>query len=120
MLLEQIQEKHGKLTALRPFPEKALKSLEEWYDVELTYTSNALEGNTLTRSETQIVLEKGITVRGKPLKDHEEAVDHFDALRFVRALVDDPRPVTESDVRNIHRLVVARTQNGEAGKPLRL
>lgn len=104
------------LDVLRPLHGQALKSLEDWYDVELTYTSNAIEGNTLTRSETAIVIEKGLTVRGKPLKDHEEAVDHFETLKFVRNLVADPRPITEADVRDIHRLVVARTQIGEAGQ----
>ncbi len=114
-ILEIIEQKKQELDALRPFQGEALQNLEQWYDVELTYTSNALEGNTLTRSETAIVLEKGLTVRGKPLKDHEEAVDHFEALQFVRGLVGDPRPIAENDVRDIHRLVVARTQNGEAG-----
>lgn len=111
-----LQEKKARLDAVQPLDAELLARLDAWYDVELTYTSNAIEGNALTRSETAIVLEKGITVRGKPLKDHEEAVDHIEALRFVRQLVSDPRPVTESDVRNIHALVVARTQNGEAGK----
>lgn len=115
-ILDRINEKKQKLDILRPFSGEVLKNLEDWYDVELTYTSNALEGNTLTRSETAIVLEKGITVRGKSLKDHEEAVDHFDALQFVRGLVGDPRPITEADVRDIHHLVVVRTHNGEAGQ----
>ena len=114
-ILEIIEQKKQELDALRPFQGEALQNLEQWYDVELTYTSNALEGNTLTRSETAIVLEKGLTVRGKPLKDHEEAVDHFEALQFIRGLVGDPRPIAENDVRDIHRLVVARTQNGKAG-----
>ncbi len=55
----------------------------DWYDVELTYTSNAIEENTLTRSETAIVLKKRLTVHGKPLKDHREVVDHLAALPFV-------------------------------------
>ena len=115
-LLTQISDKKNTLDALRPLHAQALADLEAWYDVELTYTSNALEGNTLTRSETAIVIEKGLTVRGKPLKDHEEAVDHFEALRFVRSFVSDTRPVTEMDIKAIHRLAVARTQNGEAGR----
>lgn len=115
-ILARLQDKKDQLDALRPLQQHALENLEAWYDVELTYTSNALEGNTLTRSETAIVIEKGLTVRGKPLKDHEEAVDHFEALQFVRSLVNDPRPVTEMDIKSIHRLVVARIQNGEAGQ----
>ncbi len=68
-----ILRKKAALDALRPLSGPSLAALDAWYDVELTYTSNALEGNTLTRSETAIVLEKGLTVSGKPLKDHLEA-----------------------------------------------
>lgn len=115
-LLTRIEQRKGVLDALRPFSPEPLRQLEQWYDVELTYTSNGLEGNTLTRSETAIVIEKGITVRGKALKDHEEAVDHFEAMQFVRSLVKDPRPISEGDVCDIHRLVVAKTQAKEAGQ----
>lgn len=116
---DKMHHEHGRKKALRdrqlPLSTALLEQLDAWYDIELTYSSNAIEGNTLTRSETAIVIEKGLTVRGKPLKDHEEAVDHFEALRFVRSLALDSRPITEADVRSIHRLVVARTQSREAG-----
>ena len=115
-MIDHIRDKKKKLDALRPLSPEALANLDAWYDVELTYTSNAIEGNTLTRQETALVLEKGITVRGKPLKDHQEAVDHFDALRFVRELVREQRPISEADIRDIHRLVVAGTLKDEAGK----
>jgi Fic family protein len=91
-------------------------SLEHWIDVELTYTSNAVEGNTLTRMETALVLEKGLTVSGKPLRDHLEAVGHLDALRFVRALASRSEPIREVGVREIHRLVMARADPDEAGR----
>lgn len=115
-LLRSIEQKKDRLDTLRPLAGQALHRLEAWYDMEWTYTSNALEGNSLTHSETAIVIEKGITVRGKALKDHEEAIDHFEAIRFVRGLVQDARPVTEADMRDIHRLVMARTGHGEAGQ----
>ncbi len=115
-LIQRVEEKKAKLDSIRPLEQDTLRRLEQWYDVEFTYSSNALEGNTLTRSETAIVLEKGITVRGKPLKDHEEAVDHFEAIKFVRDLVKDPRPISEKDVCDIHRLVVAKTQSDQAGQ----
>ena len=66
----------AKIAALRPFPKETLKSLREYYRVGLTYTSNALEGNSLTESETKVVIEDGLTIGGKPLKDVYEATGH--------------------------------------------
>lgn len=114
-MLEELKRKKAKLDALRPLSQQALAELDAWYDVELTYTSNAIEGNTLTRQETALVLEKGLTVRGKPLKDHQEAVDHLEALRLVRELVERNRPIAEADVCDIHRLVTSGTLKTEAG-----
>jgi len=94
----------------------SIAQLDAWYDVELTYTSNAIEGNTLSRSETAIVLEKGITVRGKPLKDHLEAIDHKEALDYVRRLARRDEALREGDVRELHRLVMARSNPREAGR----
>jgi hypothetical protein len=71
---DRILAKKDALDRLRPLTERSLAALAAWYDVELTYTSNAIEGNTLTRSETAIVIEKGLTIGGKPLKDHLEAM----------------------------------------------
>lgn len=102
---------------MRPLSARSLAALDAWYDVELTYTSNALEGNTLTRSETAIVLEKGITVSGKPLKDHLEAIGHKEALAYVRELATNRgEPIREVDIRNIHRLVIQKIDPEEAGR----
>lgn len=76
---------------MRPLPPKAVANLEHYYDIELTYTSNAIEGNTLSPVETTLVIEKGITVSGKPLKDHLEALDHYEAIRYVRELARTKR-----------------------------
>ena len=111
-----IAAKKARLDALRPLVGKSLGALQAWYDVELTYTSNAIEGNTLTRSETAIVLEKGITIGGKPLKDHLEALGHRDAIGYVRALAAVDAPIREGDIREIHRLVLARADPEEAGR----
>lgn len=100
---------------MRPLTAGSLAVLDGWYDVELTYTSNAIEGNTLTRNETAILLEKGITVAGKPLKDYYEAVDHFDALQFVRGLAKQDRPVTEDDICRIHAIILSKSNPTEAG-----
>lgn len=113
---QDIEQKKKRLDSLRPMTAKSLKALADWYDVEIVFSSNALEGNTLTRSETAIVLEKGITVRGKPLKDHLEAIDHKDALDFIKALAKEQGPIRENDIRQIHYLVLARSNPKEAGK----
>ena len=115
-LAETVRASKAELDALRPLSAASLAALDAWYDVELTYTSNALEGNTLTRSETAIVLEKGFTVSGKPLKDHLEATGHRDALGYMRELAKSEEPVREAEVRNLHRLVMQRVEPEEAGR----
>lgn len=115
-LLARVAPKKAELDKLRQLVGQSLQVLSEWYDVELTYTSNAIEGNTLTRVETAIVLEKGITIGGKPLKDHLEAIGHKDALRFIRSIAAGTEPVREVDVRAIHQLVFERVDPAEAGK----
>jgi Fic family protein len=89
--------------------------LQKAYDVELTYTSNAIEGNTLTLRETAELIEHGITVGGKPLRDHLEAVDHYDAVLWMRELAALATPVDESTVREMHRRIVFRSQPAIGG-----
>jgi Fic family protein len=116
-LIDAIAEKKARLDRLRPLSPEALSNLEHYYDVEITYTSNAIEGNTLSPVETTLVIEKGITIGGKPLKDHLEALDHYDAIRYVRELArDNKTSLIESDVRNLHRLVVQRSRPDIAGR----
>ncbi len=111
-----ILAKKAQLDRLRPLSGRSLAALAAWYDVELTYTSNAIEGSTLTRSETAIVLEHGITVGGKPLKDHLAALDHNDALHYIRTLANRTEPLRERDVREVHRLATLRADPREAGQ----
>ena len=114
--LLSIPAKKRRLDELRPLAPQALARLDHYYDVELTYTSNAIEGNTLSAVETTLVIEKGITISGKPLKDHLEALDHYDAIRYVRELARDAAPLTESDIRNLHKLVTQRSAPEIAGR----
>jgi Fic family protein len=104
-LLTRIDALKVRLDRLRPLPPELVDNLREVYDIRLTYHSNAIEGNTLTQSETQIVVEKGITIGGKPLKDHLEAINHVEAIDFIRTLAIEERPLTEWDIRQIHGLV---------------
>src|SRR5665213_2285982 len=115
-LLEHIAAKKAELDRLRPLAPQGLNNLEHVHDLELTYTSNAIEGNTLTAAETTLVVEHGITIGGKPLKDHMEAIDHYDAILYVRALARQGTPLTEMDVRNLHSLVVKRSAPEFAGR----
>jgi Fic family protein len=114
-LMQQIAAKKAELDRLRPRAPHGLDNLNRSYDIELTYTSNAIEGNTLTAAETRMVIEQGITIAGKQLKDHLEAVDHFEALRYVRDLARQTAPLREADIRNLHRLVVQRSAPDMAG-----
>src|SRR5271170_5011946 len=109
-LLAGIAVKKAELDRLRPQFGAALGNLEHVHDLELTYTSNAIEGNTLSAAETALVIEQGITIGGKPLKDHLEAIDHNDAIRYVRALASRATPLIEADLRQLHQLVVQRSQ----------
>ncbi|TGW06472.1 Fic family protein, partial [Mesorhizobium sp. M2D.F.Ca.ET.145.01.1.1] len=95
----------------------ALEGLEHSQRIDITYTSNAIEGNTLTAGETALVLEKGITISGKPLKDHLEAIDHARALSWVLEIASkDDHPIMEADIRNLHHLVVANSKPEIAGQ----
>jgi Fic family protein len=114
-LLRSIREKKDQLDRLRPMSSAALQQLQKHYDVELTYTSNAIEGNTLTLRETAEVIEHGITVGGKRLKEHLEAVDHYEAVLWVRELAAQTTPIGENIIRELHRRIVARSEPGIAG-----
>ena len=73
-------EYKAKIDAYRPLDENTIKQIQEYYRIGLTYSSNALEGNTLDLVETKVVLEDGLTINGKPMKDHLETLGHSDAF----------------------------------------
>lgn len=114
-LLSRIAARKAELDRLRPLSVAALSQLQKHYDVELTYTSNALEGNTLTLRETAEVIEHGITVGGKSLVDHLEAVDHYEAVGWMRLQAAAPAVVNEATICELHRRIVARSRPEIAG-----
>lgn len=115
-LIASVAAKKAELDTLLHRAPHGVGNLQRSHDLELTYTSNAIEGNTLTAVETTLVIEQGITVGGKPLRDHLEALDHFEAIGYVRAIAREGRPVAELDVRNLHRLVMLRSAPEVAGR----
>ncbi len=110
--LDSLQEK---ILELKPFSESMLKQLKEYYRVGLTYSSNAIEGNSLTLSETKVVLEDGLTVGGKPLRDHLEARGHSDAYDWLYALVAKDG-IEEEDILRMHYLFYRYLDENEAGQ----
>ena len=105
-LLSQIDCKKKELDGKRPLTEGELTRLNEEFTVEYTYNSNAIEGNTLTLRETDLVL-RGLTIDQKPLKDHMEAVGHKEAFDFVSELVKEKCEINERVIKQIHYLVLA-------------
>ena len=119
--LDLLTLKKNKLDSLKPIEVRALQNLEDWLKVELTYSSNAIEGNTLSRMETAEVLEKGVsaTISGKPLKDQIEAINHAKALGFIKDLATKRKShqfITEEDILTIHRLILSGIMDDCAGK----
>jgi len=120
-LLKELSEKKRQLESLKPLPKDIIKNLEDWLRVELTYSSNAIEGNTLSRIETAEVLEKGTgaVISGKPLKDQLEAVNHAKALDFITELVKHKKShqfINEDDIKTIHKVVFTGIDDQWAGK----
>lgn len=111
----KVDELNNKLNSKRPFSKEALKSLRNSINLEWTYNSNGIEGNTLTLRETQIVLE-GITVGGKTLREHLEVINHEKAIEYIEDLVKEKNPVTEWNIKNIHQLVLKEIDDKNAGK----
>jgi excisionase family DNA binding protein len=116
-LAKRLEEKLQKLNDLRPLPKSAVKKLQDQFRIEMTYNSNAIEGNSLTLKETFLVINEGITVKGKPLKDHLEAKDHHAALQYLYELVEKGKRHTISErlIRNLHQIIMQETDKEWAG-----
>ncbi len=117
LILNRIGEKLVLLKKARPFPPYIVNKLREQFSIEMNYNSNAIEGNTLTLRETMLVLQQGITVKGKSLKDHLEVKNQAEAINYLYDVVSDKKdiPMSELLIRNLHSLVVQNIDGVEAG-----
>lgn len=115
MDFSKIDRYKEKISAARPFEEPVLSSLRKFYRVGLTWSSNALEGNTLTESETKILLEDGLTAGGRPLRDTYEAVGHARAYDYMFSLLRADA-VAEKDILCLHRLFYKDIDPERAGR----
>ncbi|RPH57570.1 MAG: Fic family protein, partial [Chloroflexi bacterium] len=114
-LLARIEAKKKQLDDLRPLPVASVGRLKEQILVEWIYNSNAIEGSTITLQETKLILETGLTVGGKSLREHFEVINHRDAIDYVEGLADTKEPLTPFHVRQIHKLVLSRIDDDSAG-----
>jgi len=113
---KKLTEKKKILDKHRPFDAALVKNLEEWFRIELTYTSNAIEGNTLSRAETALVVEKGLTIGGKSITEHLEAANTAAALDFVKEQIKrKPSELKEKDVLKIHEIILSGINKEDAG-----
>jgi len=114
MSFQEIDLKKKRLDQARPLPVHSVKSLLNHVLIDWTYNSNAIEGNTLTISETKVVLE-GMTVGGKTMREHLEVINHKDAIDFLEDIVQEQEQLTEWTIKSIHRLVLKGIQDENAG-----
>jgi len=111
-----IQQKHERLSQLRPLAPAAVASLAATWDVRMVYESNSIEGNSLTLRETEMVLSRGVTVSGKPLKDHLEAVNLAQAWERVKEWARPESVLGERELLELHRIVLTRVEDDQAGR----
>lgn len=113
-ILSKIVSLKSSLDKHRPFPEHTVKQLRDYYRIGLTYSSNAIEGNTLTEAETKVIIEDGITIGGKSLREHYEAIGHAKAYDHIYSLLD--RQITEDDILLLHKLFFQQIDSENAGR----
>lgn len=115
--LLQLETKKKRLDSYKPLQNELIKNLEEWFRIELTYTSNAIEGNTLTRQETAMVVEEGLTVSGKSLAEHQEAINHAEAFDYIQTLINKKKQeLTAKDILDIHSIILNKIDDANKGR----
>lgn len=112
--LREIDELKSKIDGFRSLNPDILKQIQEYYKIGLTYSSNALEGNTLDLAETKVVIEDGLTISGKPVKDHLETLGHACAFNELLKLAKADL-ITEEDIKCLHRLFYIKLDSENAG-----
>lgn len=114
-LIKKVDRYQDAINEIRPFEGHMLKEIKAYYRVGLTWSSNALEGNTLTETETKVLLEDGLTAGGKPLRDTFEALGHAKAYDFMFSLLNSHQ-ITEADALTMHRMFYRNIDEAYAGK----
>ena len=112
---KEVDKKLSKLNSKRPLSKEATESLQNAINLEWTYNSNGIEGNTLTLKETKVVLE-GITIGGKSVKEHLEAINHENAIEYLDGLTKDKSEISEWNIKGLHQLILKGIDDDNAGR----
>lgn len=116
-MFEKINEKKKILDSKKPLSGKALDKLKRFFDVELTYNSNAIEGNTLTITETKVILEDGITIgKGKSLIEHLEVINHKEAIDYIDDIVSKNLDISERVIKDLYYIILKSIDNKNSGE----
>ena len=114
-LLKSIEGKKRELDSFRPFSAEIVRKLEEQFIVEWTYNSNAIEGNTLTLRETELVINRGLTIGKKSLKEHFEAINHKDGIQYLYDFIKKKKELDEGTILALHKKILKNIDDTEAG-----
>ena len=115
-LLQECDTLNARLSGLRPLPAEALKKIEEAFAIEYTYESNRIEGNTLTLQETELVENEGVTIAGKSMREHLEAINHAEAIDYIKDFAKNGIEISERTIKEIHALVLHGINRENAGR----
>lgn len=116
-IFDNLTQKKQQLDNYLPLSPEIQQNLTDWFRVELTYSSNAIEGNTLSRAQTALVIEKGITIEGKTLQEQLETVNHIRALTYIATLTDKTlQDITQNTILTIHAHILAHINDSYAGR----
>lgn len=116
MLLQECDELKTRLSSLRPLPMEALKKIEDALAIEYTYESNRIEGNTLTLQETELVVNEGVTIAGKSMREHLEAINHAEAIDYIKDFARSGIEISERTIKEIHALILHGINRENAGR----
>ena len=115
-LLQECDALKARLAAMRPLPAEALEKIENAFDMEYTYESNRIEGNTLTLQETALVVNEGITIAGKSMREHLEAINHAEAIDYIREFAQSNVEISERTIKEIHAIILHGINRENAGR----
>jgi len=116
-LLQEVDALKKQIDDMRPLPDDVEGRVMQKLRLDWNYHSNAIEGNRLSYGETVAFLMEGITAKGKPLKDHLDIRGHNEAINFLLSIIKDTRPISEADIRALHKMILVEPYNTEAKTP---